>query len=141
MMNYKKLYRIYNSKTILKDYFHLIDTDYLNRVLSQQEISVLEKNFKSKKNSNEELCSICFTEFGLQNDEHIIQLPICQHKYHADCIVQWFQLGNKNCPYCRGNVKEKLIQHYHPQEFDDFIKFLHDKFRRGESHSVSNYEG
>jgi hypothetical protein len=42
-------------------------------------------------------CSICLNEISI--DEHIIILPCC-HRYHKQCIIQWFNQRN-TCPICR----------------------------------------
>lgn len=53
----------------------------------------------------EERCSVCLTNLN-DNDEHqeIMQLE-CGHKFHSNCIVNWFrsQSSNGNCPLCNDN--------------------------------------
>ncbi|KAG8370882.1 hypothetical protein BUALT_Bualt13G0029600 [Buddleja alternifolia] len=46
-------------------------------------------------------CSICMEEFGINPDSFVTinELP-CQHYFHKDCIVEWFQRSN-TCPLCR----------------------------------------
>lgn len=42
-------------------------------------------------------CLICHDDIESENS---YVLPECNHKYHVSCIIQWFRLGNSNCPYC-----------------------------------------
>jgi hypothetical protein len=58
-------------------------------------ISIDSYNIKNKK--QESVCLICHDDiYSNQN----YQLPECNHIYHTDCIIQWFRMGNSNCPYC-----------------------------------------
>ncbi|CAF1043464.1 unnamed protein product [Brachionus calyciflorus] len=42
-------------------------------------------------------CSICLESFNY--DDKLKVLP-CNHKYHAECIIQWVE-KNPSCPQCR----------------------------------------
>ena len=43
-------------------------------------------------------CSICLEEMKEKNKVIILE---CNHIYHKDCIMEWFQKDNINCPLCR----------------------------------------
>ena len=52
---------------------------------------------------NQETCAICLTNLNDSNkDEYILS---CQHKFHSECIMDWFRSmnGNGNCPLCNDN--------------------------------------
>ena len=55
------------------------------------------------------LCLICYDL--LENKNNYI-LPECKHKYHTECIIEWFKTGDNRCPYCQNkginNQGEKL---------------------------------
>ena len=45
------------------------------------------------------LCPICFEDF--QHKDHVNQLP-CGHKFHLDCVKQWWMSSTTlNCCYCQ----------------------------------------
>lgn len=45
-----------------------------------------------------DICNICHENFEEDgNNEYILE---CNHKYHSQCIIQWFRNGNSNCPLC-----------------------------------------
>lgn len=42
-------------------------------------------------------CPICLDELGTS----YATLPICQHRFHNECITQWIQSsGKQSCPTC-----------------------------------------
>ena len=43
--------------------------------------------FKTNLNKDNDVCLICHCNL---EDEQIYELPECSHKYHTDCIIQWF---------------------------------------------------
>lgn len=47
-------------------------------------------------------CSIC--QQNMVNGETIRHLTVCHHKFHRDCIDQWFQ-RNVRCPVCRHDIR------------------------------------
>ena len=53
----------------------------------------------------EEFCSICTETIHDNNTSHFTLE--CNHKFHTECIVQWFRRGNDTCPCCRhqGNIE------------------------------------
>ena len=72
-------------------------------VFSDKEISLLREKFtyKLKKNlnnsknefestkvhENSDLCSVCFNDF--QNEDLMVDLPGCLHKFHFHCSKPW----------------------------------------------------
>ena len=50
-------------------------------------------------------CAICQEDFKV--GECFVPLPCNKshpHKFHRECIQQWFELGKDTCPMCRGKV-------------------------------------
>lgn len=39
--------------------------------------------------------------------EVILKLQVCQHEFHADCLVSWFVLRKTSCPICRAEYYSK----------------------------------
>lgn len=60
---------------------------------------VNEKIFllKTKKNSDDRICSICFEEIT----NLTITITKCKHVFHRCCLNKW---GKKTCPMCRNNI-------------------------------------
>ncbi|XP_008804068.2 E3 ubiquitin-protein ligase RNF43-like [Phoenix dactylifera] len=52
--------------------------------------------------SSAETCSICLESFQAGS---VIGIPQCGHRYHWDCITQWYDRAN-TCPLCRRYVLE-----------------------------------
>ena len=48
-----------------------------------------------------ETCAICLVDLNDSND-YVLS---CQHKFHTECILNWFRSmnGNGNCPLCNDN--------------------------------------
>ena len=70
--------------------------------LTPREISTLSQD-KADKNLIEEVCSICCENF--EEKQKIRNMPICEHKYHKQCIDKW--LAKKpTCPNCNRNVRQ-----------------------------------
>lgn len=49
---------------------------------------------------NENNCAICLSE--LNENDNIYDLN-CNHKFHTNCIVDWFRSSSGNCPLCNDN--------------------------------------
>jgi hypothetical protein len=79
---------------------HPLGLKYL-KLLKRENIT--EEDLKSL---HEDLryCMICFDEIAEGNI--ILRLP-CNHLFHSDEIVHWFE-KNKTCPTCRAEVEELL---------------------------------
>ena len=56
-------------------------------VVSQEQLSQLSEDF----------CSICFSEFGLDQE---IKRPPCLHIFHTECLNTWLS-KDRRCPHCR----------------------------------------
>ncbi|CDW84877.1 UNKNOWN [Stylonychia lemnae] len=58
---------------------------------------------KIQFDDKEQQCSICMTDFEDGDDMKIL---MCFHKFHKECILDWFKEQNF-CPICRINVNEQ----------------------------------
>lgn len=47
---------------------------------------------------SDETCTVCLDGFAAGSD---VQMTPCNHRYHAECLEEWVQRGNRNCPLCR----------------------------------------
>jgi len=73
----------------------------VSKGLKPEEIKQIPKKVYQKTlGKQEELCSICFSEFELGNK--IRKLP-CSHEYHSKCIKTWLT-NEKTCPICKKEV-------------------------------------
>jgi len=63
--------------------------------------------FTAAKSCSQENCSICLAEY--QEDEELVELPVCMHNFHKDCIKKWLE-KRVECPYCRGDVRINIIR-------------------------------
>src|SRR3990167_2137378 len=54
-------------------------------------------------------CVICLSEFNVDNI--IITHPKCEHLYHPECVIGWFQKSNQEgkCPVCREYTRKELL--------------------------------
>ncbi len=41
------------------------------------------------------ICPICHDDLDAYHE-----LPECSHRFHANCIIQWFRRGRDTCPLC-----------------------------------------
>ncbi|WCJ28286.1 RING/U-box superfamily protein [Euphorbia peplus] len=57
------------------------------------------------KEHNEEMCSVCLSEF--KDGDQIRVLPDCLHVFHVTCIDTWL-ISHSNCPLCRANIAPPL---------------------------------
>ena len=66
----------------------------------------INPNNVSSQEDNPELCAICYEPMN----ENVYEIPECKHKYHTNCIIDWFRLGKSRCPYCNTNfsILDKL---------------------------------
>lgn len=53
-----------------------------------------------------EKCSICLEDLS----DNVTTLEDCQHKFHANCIVQWFRSQHTSCPECRGEPNRVMCK-------------------------------
>ena len=52
--------------------------------------------FNACQNVNSDVCLICHDNIDSEQNYTLE----CNHKYHVECIINWFRLGHQNCPYC-----------------------------------------
>lgn len=62
----------------------------------------------SETDEDSEKCTICLSQFELDND--VRRLP-CMHLFHKDCVDQWL-VTNKHCPICRVDIEVHLTKDY-----------------------------
>lgn len=85
-----------------------------NRVFPRMEYRVVSKGLSSEAlvklhpttvQSDDDVtaCPICLGTY--QKGEEIIYLPVCSHRFHSHCIMEWFQ-NKSTCPECRRNIEE-----------------------------------
>jgi len=48
-------------------------------------------------------CSVCLNQICKREKVRI--LPLCNHRYHADCIGVWLK-NNTTCPLCRSKIND-----------------------------------
>jgi hypothetical protein len=58
------------------------------------------ENINDHQNNNENNCSICLD--NMIDENFIYTIPECNHKFHTNCIIEWFRTEHGNCPLCRG---------------------------------------
>lgn len=51
--------------------------------------------------SESDCCSVCLSQ--MCRGEKVRVLPLCDHRYHADCIGAWLK-NNTTCPLCRSKI-------------------------------------
>lgn len=86
-------------------------------VVQQEEKS--NREFNHKKIEKDENCAICQEnllnpdqDHGLDNPDEIVCLNPCDHHYHKECILPWFngdRSAGKQCPQCR-EIINKLTE-------------------------------
>lgn len=69
----------------------------INRNLKEHLIQP-ESIYSGNLISSREECSICLESY--QEKDKIVQLT-CNHIFHKDCIGEWLQNKQNNCPLCR----------------------------------------
>ncbi|XP_055541975.1 E3 ubiquitin-protein ligase arkadia [Wyeomyia smithii] len=62
----------------------------------------------SETDEDSEKCTICLSQFEIDND--VRRLP-CMHLFHKDCVDQWL-VTNKHCPICRVDIEVHLTKDY-----------------------------
>jgi hypothetical protein len=79
-------------------------------------------------------CSIC-----LEKCHANIEVLVCCHTFHSECIGKWFEQGANNCPMCRSLVNREdspiltgVILNKYYDLFDRVIRKLekYEKFAR-----------
>lgn len=94
---------------------HEIDPDDLIRTMEPAQIEkfipkrTFEQMVKKKKDIKDGNCTICIDM--LQNGELLREIPLCNHIYHADCLLNWL-LVNEICPNCKNEVSIFTLRAY-----------------------------
>ncbi|KAL1803651.1 hypothetical protein ACET3Z_032298 [Daucus carota] len=57
--------------------------------------------FDEELRARDSLCCVCLGEFEMK--EELMQVPLCKHVFHRDCIRNWLR-SNTTCPLCRCSV-------------------------------------
>ena len=63
-------------------------------------ISNIFKYFFFTKIMSTSNCSICLEAISNTENDNIITLPLCNHKFHRTCFTRWRE-NNNTCPNCR----------------------------------------
>ncbi|KAK7275486.1 hypothetical protein RIF29_16605 [Crotalaria pallida] len=78
--------------------------------------------FKHKKENNEEteseFCAVCLSEFC--KGEKVKSLPVCNHRYHADCIDAWLK-NHITCPLCRNKIIDHVPNNNQQKHLKEFL--------------------
>ena len=53
-------------------------------------------------------CSVCLSQ--ICEGEKVRSLPVCNHRYHADCIGAWLK-NHTTCPLCRNKITDHIQKH------------------------------
>lgn len=77
------------------------------------------------KEFNDEICSICHDPL---NEKPVHQIPECKHKFHTDCVINWYRYGNSKCPFCNTQFKYRDDTSF--VENDDYYYNPQNKYRK-----------
>jgi len=62
---------------------------------------------KEKGDDEMDYCSVCLSQ--ICEGEKVRSLPVCNHRYHADCIGAWLK-NHTTCPLCRNKITDHFVQ-------------------------------
>lgn len=92
----------------LNRFVRVIEDTCTNRGATQEmiETNTFPHKYKrlrrvSETDEDSEKCTICLSQFEIDND--VRRLP-CMHLFHKDCVDQWL-VTNKHCPICRVDIE------------------------------------
>jgi hypothetical protein len=75
-----------------------------NVVISPTDEQIAENTtFRIASGVEDTNCTVCLDP--IEEDQQLCCLNHCQHKFHQDCIMTWFQ-SNVRCPTCRHDIRE-----------------------------------
>uniref|UniRef100_A0A7N0R9K1 RING-type E3 ubiquitin transferase n=1 Tax=Kalanchoe fedtschenkoi TaxID=63787 RepID=A0A7N0R9K1_KALFE len=73
-----------------------------NGLLKEKLKEMLPKiSFTEDLQAEDTICCVCLGEFEVA--EELIQIPLCKHIFHLDCIHHWL-FSHSTCPLCRCSV-------------------------------------
>lgn len=68
-------------------------------------------------------CSVCLSQ--MCKGEKVKVLPLCNHRYHADCIGAWLK-NNPTCPLCRSKISNHSNNQNQQKQVKSFEESLVD---------------
>ncbi|XP_027337350.1 E3 ubiquitin-protein ligase RNF181-like [Abrus precatorius] len=60
---------------------------------------------KDNEEGESDYCSVCLCQ--IYKGEKVRSLPVCKHRYHADCIGAWLK-NHPTCPLCRNKITDHI---------------------------------
>ncbi|KAK7294543.1 hypothetical protein RJT34_17432 [Clitoria ternatea] len=75
---------------------------------------------KEVEEDESDYCSVCLSQ--ICRGEKIKSLPVCNHRYHAECIGAWLK-NHSTCPLCRNKINDHSTHNQHKQ-----VKNLRESF-------------
>lgn len=95
-------------------------------VASSSVLASFEKVEKDSLKPEDQLCVICYNEFGVKNPdgftEHPVRLPTCKHLFGDQCLRQWLK-DSDSCPYCRDKLESEPKRAQPSSEFRSRLIF------------------
>lgn len=95
-----------------------IQTEYINQDYIKKHKLLLEKgndqkNSLTPKQSQDNLCCICYDNFqNITDTKENKQCKVCKTILHKNCLNKWLSSGNNTCPYCRSIIKDTKNSYY-----------------------------
>ncbi|XP_045787868.1 RING-H2 finger protein ATL16-like [Trifolium pratense] len=74
-------------------------------------------SMKEIDQSESECCSVCLSQ--MCKGEKVRLLPLCNHRYHSDCIGVWLK-NNTTCPLCRSKIIDHSINQNQQKQVKPF---------------------
>ncbi|KAJ1390589.1 Zinc finger, RING-type [Sesbania bispinosa] len=72
---------------------------------------------KETEQVESDCCAVCLNQ--MSKGEKVRSLPLCNHRYHADCIGAWLK-NHTTCPLCRNKITDHVPQNQHKQVMKPF---------------------
>ncbi|CAJ1950623.1 unnamed protein product [Sphenostylis stenocarpa] len=60
---------------------------------------------KDHEDHESDFCSVCLSQ--ICKGEKVRSLPVCNHRYHVDCIGAWLK-NHATCPLCRNKITDHI---------------------------------